>query len=238
MFWTLHQGDVVSITSQDFQPTLHCPCSWTSLRKPYLVPVNGQSQFLGWLMSLVNEALTLLQSASLCTAGTESNLHLTVLHCSTELQGSGGGRALSLGQVMELTPRALAHSNVQPQHTGVHKGTLLNPSELPASLASVHVGGVAGWVGAAGLGAAGGLELQVPPGSCRWLQGAGGGCRLQLGTISSSSCITDGKEDKQWRGNEIISRDGGSTGRSSHSKEESVVMAKQSDSLILWFLLG
>lgn len=70
------------------------------------------------------------------------------------------------------------------------------------------------------------------------IAGGWGGCRLQLGTTSSSSCITDGKKDKQWRGNEIISRDGGRTGRSSHSKEESVVMAKQSDSLILWFLLG
>lgn len=57
----------MSVTSHGFQPTLHCPCSWTSLRKPYLAPVNGQNQFLGWLTSLHKDALTLIQSASLCT---------------------------------------------------------------------------------------------------------------------------------------------------------------------------
>lgn len=57
----------MSITSHGFQPTLHCPCSWTSLRKPYLAPVNDQKNFWSWLMTLHKEALPLLPSASLCT---------------------------------------------------------------------------------------------------------------------------------------------------------------------------
>lgn len=130
----------MSITSHGFQPTLHCPCSWTSLRKPYLAPVNGQKQ----LLELADDSARRgSASTAICISvhrsgatqqEQESNLQLAVaLHCSTELQGSGGGRALTLGQVLELIPTTLAHRDVcHPHDTGVHKSTFLKPSELSA----------------------------------------------------------------------------------------------------------
>lgn len=68
-----------------------------------------------------------------------------------------------------------------------------------------------------------------------WCGRLGWGCR-GLGA-AGSSCITNGKEDKQWRGNEMISRDGGEHREEQPLSEEFGVMAKQCDSLILWFFL-
>lgn len=213
----------MSITSHGFQPTLHCPCSWTSLRKPYLAPVNGQKQ----LLELADDSAQRgPASAAICISvhrsgatqqEQESNLQLAVvLHCSTELQGSGGGRALTLGQVLELIPTTQG-CVPSPRHRGAQK-------HFPKAIRAVCTP----WpqriwvVGQAGLG------LQVPTGTGE----QGLGLQLQLGSIPGSSRITSGKQDKRWRGNEMISREGGAAALT----EELVVMAKHS--LILRFLLG
>lgn len=72
---------------------------------------------------------------------------------------------------MELIPTTLAHGDVQPQHTGVHKSTFLNPSELSAlpDLSACGWCGRLGWGcrgwGLQGLGAAGASSWQTVAGA-------------------------------------------------------------------------